>query len=195
MVPHMKMILVHILLSFFGIATVSLYSNEPNLPASYKFECQQSSGRFTLSLASTNEFPDLFVLTIFAKPHDKLNGVSAHDEAQSLKAFFSKLKTSGFKFDQITSLYLPTISAETRQRVSTAAHKSAKWQKRNQANSAAILGAILDESDAFAEIKREVAAYGLAIRGYSAERIYVENNLPKKWATFVDLNKLQQQKK
>ncbi|MBV6501550.1 MAG: hypothetical protein CJBNEKGG_04064 [Prosthecobacter sp.] len=191
MVSHMKMIIFYILLSFFGIATISLCLDEPYSPARCKFECQQSSGSFTLSLASTNEFPDLFVLTIFAKPHDELKGVSAHDEAQSLTAFFSKLKASGFKFDQITALYLPKISTETKQRVSTAAHKSVKWQKRNQANSAAILGAILDESDAFAEIKKEVAAYGLAIRGYSAERIYVENNLPEKWATFIDLDKLQ----
>jgi hypothetical protein len=176
----------YILLLWFGILLIRSKGNEAHVPNGVEYKCEQNSGTFTLKMISSNEAPISYALMIQAKPLDLGAGISAVDESKALSDLLTELKTSGFDLSKISSIYLPIIiSNEAKQRVAEFAIKSARWKNRTQESSASALTAILENSGAFAEINRELVVHGLAVKGYSVERILVERGVPKRWVTFV----------
>lgn len=153
-----------------------------------KYVSTEPSGVFTFTMKSPKEFPDEYVVTISITAANETNGVETKDEAKAFAAFLSKLKEEGFDFSKLKHIYLPAVTeSAVRQRVANAVRESAKWKSRTSANTAATLSDILVECDAFQELRKELLLYGLAVEGYTLERIYVQKEIPTTWVSFIRL--------
>jgi len=166
--------------------------SEPSNKTEYSYEL--NSGIYCFTVEPSTYDPSLVaVMTKFQSK--KPNGLgSISDEALALTKLLNELKQRHLG---ISHFYIPTtFQAEVVERVQAAAIKSNAWRKSSSFTAGIPLLQMINDSNAYGEIRAALNAYGCDIKTISFEHIFVKPlpnskvRVPWTWDTFITVTQV-----
>lgn len=165
----------------------SAKGSEPFNKIEYTYEL--NSGTYCFIVEPSRYDPSLVaVMTKFQSK--KPNGLgSISNEAHALTKLLNELKQRHLG---ISHFYIPTtFQAEVVERIQAAAIKSDAWRKRSSSTAGSALVQMINDSNAYGEIRAALNAHGWDIRSITVENIFskpIPNSkvqVPQTWTTFI----------